>query len=103
MRALPRLPLLLISALALLAVACSRAAEEPSAPPIADASPPPPRSDAGLIDSGGPTFDAAGPGCFTNPTTYLEIINACTDAQAVDKQVDLSPMSLADGGLSPLP
>ena len=42
--------------------------------------------------------------CYLNPTTYFEIINACTDAQAIDKLVDLSPMSLsADGGFQPLP
>ena len=55
-----------------------------------------------IADAGGGA-DAQGPICFTNPTTYLEIINACTDAQAVDKQVDLSSMNLADGGLQPLP
>jgi hypothetical protein len=51
------------------------------------------------------TLDAGadGPSCFTNPQTYLEIINACTDAEAIDKTDDLSPMSLADGGLQPLP
>lgn len=62
-------------------------------PPTNDATPPPP-------DTGTPTP----PDCFTGtPSTYLEIINACTDAQAVDKTVDLSSMNLADGGLQPLP
>jgi hypothetical protein len=51
-----------------------------------------------------PGADAGGPApCVTNPQTYLEIINACTDAQAVDKDVNLAPMSAADGGLRPLP
>lgn len=41
--------------------------------------------------------------CVANPHTHLEIINACTDAQAIDKDVDLSSMDLPDGGLRPLP
>jgi hypothetical protein len=75
---------------ALLLVACNRAAPEPAG--------------AAPVDAGAkvPVTDAA-VGCFTNPTTYFEIINACTDAEAIDKVVDLSPMSLPDGGLKPLP
>jgi hypothetical protein len=59
-----------------------------------------------------PTPDAPGtpdamPGppdasCFTNPTTHYEIINACTNAQFVDKNPNL-PLQYADGGLPPLP
>ncbi len=56
---------------------------------------------AAPVDAG--ATEAAARGCFTNPKTYLEIINACTDAQAVDKTDDLSPMNLPDGGLQPLP
>jgi hypothetical protein len=78
-----------IALAALLLAACSRAAPEPTAAT---------RVDAGTT----PATDAA-VACFTNPQTYLEIINACTDAEAIDKVVDLSPMSLADGGLQPLP
>src|ERR1700712_4018693 len=51
---------------------------------INDATPPPPVSD-----------------CFTNPKTHFEIINACTDAQSIDKNPTL-PLLLPDGGL-PLP
>ena len=40
--------------------------------------------------------------CFMNPQTHYEIINACTNAQAVDKQPNL-PLLLPDGGLPPLP
>jgi hypothetical protein len=40
--------------------------------------------------------------CVVNPTTHLEIINACTDAQAVDKNPVL-PLLAADGSLPPLP
>jgi hypothetical protein len=40
--------------------------------------------------------------CFTNPKTHFEIINACTDAQKIDKQPSL-PLLLPDGGLPPPP
>ena len=53
--------------------------------PVADAMPGPP--------------DAA---CFTNPTTHYEIINACTNAQFVDKHPNL-PLQYPDGGLPPMP
>ena len=42
------------------------------------------------------------PDCFTNPMTHLEIINGCTDAEAVDKVVNL-PLLNSDGTLPPLP
>jgi len=48
----------------------------------------------------GPDF--ADGGCYTNPTTSYEIINACTDAGYVDKSPTL-PLLLPDGGLPPLP
>jgi hypothetical protein len=56
--------------------------------------------DAAVIDappSGGP--DAS---CFTNPTTYNEIINACTTAQKIYKHPNL-PLVGSDGMLPPLP
>ena len=59
--------------------------------------------DARAPDAGGP--DAAeGPdaSCFTNPTTHLEIINACTDAEKIYKTPAL-PLNLPDGTLAPLP
>ena len=62
--------------------------------------------DAGTGPEVGVPLDAgpeAAPPCVTNPTTYLEIINACTDAQAVDKTDDLSKMNQPDGALGPLP
>lgn len=40
--------------------------------------------------------------CYPNPTTYVEIINACTNAQKVDVMPVL-PLLEADGGLPPLP
>jgi hypothetical protein len=63
-------------------------------------------SDARPVDAM-QTIDAMPPGppdaaCFTNPTTHYEIINACTSAQAVDKNPTL-PLLLPDGGLPPLP
>jgi hypothetical protein len=68
-------------------------------------------SDAGLADGddaaanredAGSDSDAVVPDCYTNPKNYLEIINACTDAEKVDKHPDL-PRLLADGGLPDLP
>jgi hypothetical protein len=83
-------------ALLLVITGCSRAASSPGA----DAAPP---VDAGHGAGHDAVADAAPPPCFPHPQTYLQIINACTDAQAVDKKDDLSPMNLADGGLQPLP
>ena len=42
------------------------------------------------------------PDCFTSPMTHVEIINGCTDAEAVDKVVNL-PLLNSDGSLPPLP
>lgn len=53
--------------------------------------------DAGPSDAGSDTSD-----CFMNPTTYYEIINACTNAQMVDAAAVL-PLLGPDGGLPPLP
>jgi hypothetical protein len=40
--------------------------------------------------------------CFPAPKTYLELINACTDAEKVDK-AEVLPLLGPDGGLPPLP
>jgi hypothetical protein len=58
------------------------------------------------VPEGGPLPDGALPDgapsdCFMNPTTHLEIINACTDAVKITKNPIL-PLLLADGGLPPL-
>ena len=88
--------LVLFGALAV-SFGCGRSSSAPSTSPGTDAGTS--FGDASMtLDAG-----ADGPSCFTNPQTYLEIINACTDAEAIDKTDDLSPMSLADGGLQPLP
>lgn len=52
---------------------------------------------AGAQGGGGGT-----PDCFESPKTHVEIINACTDAEHVDKQPVL-PLLNADGSLPPLP
>lgn len=42
------------------------------------------------------------PGCFNGvPTTNLQLINACTNAQFVDKHPTL-PNAYTDGGLPPI-
>ncbi len=73
-----------------------------------------PRTDSGLpgadsggplpgMDGGGPTLpDGAPSDCYLNPTTHLEIINACTDAVKISKNPTL-PLLNPDGGLPPLP
>jgi hypothetical protein len=56
------------------------------------------RKDAGVpTDAGGP--DAS---CFTNPTTHLEIINACTTAQKIYKNTHPA-LEGSDGSLPALP
>lgn len=40
--------------------------------------------------------------CYADPKTYLEIINACTDAEKIDKRPTL-PLLRADGSLPDLP
>ena len=51
---------------------------------------------------GGPGGDA-GPDCVMSPAnTHLDIINACTNAQHVDKRPTL-PLLNPDGSLPPLP
>lgn len=51
-----------------------------------------------LVDGGG---DGAPSDCFANPTTHLEIINACTTAVKITKNPVLPKLS-PDGGLPPL-
>ncbi len=40
--------------------------------------------------------------CVKNPQTHVEILNACTSAQSVDKKT-LLPLLRSDGTLPPLP
>jgi hypothetical protein len=71
-----------------------------SSTPAPDSGPADSGVDSGPVDSGPPDLDAGG--CFTNPQTALEIINACTTATHYDKSPTL-PLLLPDGGLPPLP
>lgn len=57
--------------------------------------------DSGGVTDGGGGEASPGSDCFENPTTYEEIINACTDAAKIDKHPVL-PHLLPDGGLPPL-
>jgi hypothetical protein len=52
--------------------------------------------------TGSTSMTGDGGDCYPNPMTYVEIINACTNAQAVDVDPVL-PLLLPDGGLPPLP
>lgn len=56
-----------------------------------------PVGDAGVVDAD--TTDAS---CFMNPQTHVEIINACTSAEKIDRQPVL-PLLNPDGTLPPLP
>ncbi len=58
-------------------------------------------ADTGSSGPGGGGGGGA-PDCFENPQTHLEIINACTDAEAVDRDPVL-PLLEPDGSLPPLP
>ena len=53
-----------------------------------------------VVDAGGDAPPDAS--CFTNPTTYNEIINACTTAQKIYKDSH-PPLLGSDGSLPPLP
>lgn len=57
-------------------------------------------SSGGAGGSGGGGGGA--PDCFTNPMTHVEIINACTTADEVDKTPNL-PLLGPNGELPPLP
>ncbi len=68
--------------------------------------PPAQQQDAGMTDAPAPT-DGPNPNmvdasCFTNPTTNIEILNACTNATVIYKNSH-PPLTLPDGGLPPLP
>lgn len=57
-----------------------------------------------LTDGGAGLDGSAGPdlSCFTSPMTHVELLNACTSAQAIDK-TPLLPLLRPDGTLPPLP
>ena len=49
----------------------------------------------GGVDASPDLIVAVTPDCVTNPTTYLEIINACTDAEKITKNPVL-PLEVSD-------
>ena len=55
--------------------------------------------ETGDADLGRPAADL---GCYAKPQTHIELLNACTTAQSVDKQPVL-PLLGSDGKLPPLP
>ncbi|TKD11940.1 hypothetical protein [Polyangium fumosum] len=81
--------------LVLLTSACGE--ENPPANPSGNSSSSGAGGGGGAGGSGG-----GGPECFSEPTSHVEIINACTEAEKVDKVVNL-PLLNADGSLPPLP
>lgn len=54
--------------------------------------------DATPVDAGGP-IDAD---CVMDPVTSVQLMNACTTAQRIEKHPEL-PLRLPDGGLPDLP
>jgi hypothetical protein len=50
------------------------------------------------IDASPPGPDAS---CYEDPQTHFEIINACTDAESVEKNPEL-PLLEEDGSLPPI-
>jgi hypothetical protein len=70
--------------------------------------PPDASDDAGQPDSGmdagpdaNPYVDSGHPQCYAHPTTYLELINACTNAISFPLSSE-PPCEYIDGGLPPL-
>lgn len=57
---------------------------------------------AGANPQGGTAGTAGAPDCSMSPKTHEEIINACSDAEKVDKMPAL-PLLKPDGSLPPLP
>ena len=58
-------------------------------------------TDSSASDSNAGDTGLTDAGCFLNPTTHFEIINACTDATKIDKNPVLTKL-LPDGSLPPL-
>ncbi len=71
------------------------------APDFATMAPPP---DMAMAPTGDMALGPTGPdlGCYLNPVTHIQIINACTNAMATDKTPVL-PLLNKDGTLPPLP
>jgi hypothetical protein len=52
----------------------------------------------GRAGDGGKNSELGPDGCFKQPKKHLEIINACTDALALDKPSELNPAGFNDDG-----
>jgi len=89
-------PILLWTSLLFGALACGDDARTKPADDAGTSS----EQDASSANAGADAGPA--PDCFEAPKTYLEIINACTDAEKVEKNPEL-PLLLPDGTLPPLP
>lgn len=57
---------------------------------------------AEAVDAAAPDAGPPAPACVEDPTTHLEIINACTTATPVHK-TPVTPLLREDGTLPPLP
>jgi hypothetical protein len=103
----------IIGLFALLAVACGGNNSTPVVTPDSgtpdSGTPDSGTPDSGTPDSGTPDGgNDGGPiqtadGCFLNPQTNIQILNACTDAGVQIKTPLVLPLLQADGGLPPLP
>jgi hypothetical protein len=80
--------------MALVAVACDSTPNNNNVPDMAMVQPNP-----DLATQGNPDLS---PVCSTNPMTHLELINACTNADSVDK-MPFYPTLAPNGQLPPLP
>lgn len=59
-------------------------------------------SDAAVDADAGPAVIKQPADCSLDPHSYLELINACTDAEKIEKKPSL-PLLNSDGTLPPLP
>jgi hypothetical protein len=101
-----------LTSLLVLSLSIAACGDDSSTPVKLDATVP--TLDGALPDASLPTSSDAGgdagitvtpptsSDCYPLPKTYLELINACTDAEKVDKAPVL-PLLMTDGGLPPLP
>ena len=90
---------LAVTGAGIFAVACSD--DDNAVKEQLDSGNPQPPADTGLADVNQGDSNLTDAGCFLDPQTHFEIINACTDATRIDKNPVLTKL-LPDGGLPPL-